>query len=164
MAPVVGARGRSGPSLATRLTVAFSSLAPGGGATRAVVVAPALHCGWLRNWATDRGLSVVGETDDQERVHILIAQCKANAVIVGPISDQRLAVAWIAGLRSRVGDIEIVVPDFSPLNGPVDALTAAAAQAHQNVARFGRHRDGLPASVRAGNRRGVWHRGAVAVS
>lgn len=128
MAPVVGARGRSGPSLATRLTVAFSSLAPGGGATRAVVVAPALHCGWLRNWANDRGLSVVGETDDQERVHILVAQCKANAVIVGPISDQRLAVAWIASLRDRVGDIEIVVPDFSPLNGPVDALTAAAAR------------------------------------
>ena len=118
MGQVVGARGRNGPSLATRLTVAFSSLAPGGGATRAVIVAPALHCGWLRNWATDRGLSVVGETDDQEQVHILVGQCKANAVVVGPISDQKLAVAWITSLRARVGDIEIVVPDFTPLHGP----------------------------------------------
>ena len=71
---------------------------------------------------------MVGETDDQEQVHLLIAQCKANAVIVGPIADQKLAVAWIASLRARVGDIEVVVPDFFPLNGPVDPLTAAAAR------------------------------------
>ena len=128
MGQVVRARGRNGPTLATRLTVAFSSLAPGGGATRAVIVAPALHCGWLRNWGTDRGLSVVGETDDPAQAHVLLGQCKANAVIVGPISDQKSAVVWIASLRARVGDIEIVVPDFFPLSGPVDALTAAAAR------------------------------------
>lgn len=121
-------RRKGGPSLATRLTVAFSSLSPGGGTTRAVIVAPALHCGWLRTWATERGLSVVGETDDHEQVHVLINQCKANAVIVGPLPDQKSAVAWIASLRARIGDIEIVVPDVSTVNVPVDGLTAAAAR------------------------------------
>ena len=115
----------SGPTVATRLTVAFSLPSSG---RRAVLLAPALQRGWLRNWAAERGYSVAGETDDETHVDRLVRQCKADAIIVGPLTDGRSAVAAVAALRSRL-DVEIVVPDVVPVPDEVDGLTAGHARA-----------------------------------
>jgi EAL domain-containing protein (putative c-di-GMP-specific phosphodiesterase class I) len=115
----------SGPTVATRLTVAFSLPSSG---KRAVLLAPPLQRGWLRSWASERGYAVAGETDDESHVDGLIRQCKADAVVVGPLHDGRSAVAAVAALRARLNDIEIVVPDIVPIAGEVDGLTAGSAR------------------------------------